>query len=158
MQHQQDTVHMHIRILFWKAFYFIVNPFRVVYWYIRRPQKRGAKCLVQNGEKFLLVRLAYGTKRWSVAGGTVEKGETYEEAARREVYEETGVIVQGLREIGAYTITHYYQEYSIKCFVGEAQSTTFRLDPVEIQDAKWVTPDMLPTPRHSSVDRIMKMI
>ena len=52
--------------------------------------------LDENG-RVLLARFEYGGKMWWVApGGGLERAETHEEAARREVREETGLDLQNL--------------------------------------------------------------
>lgn len=57
--------------------------------------------VVRNGE-ILLVRRAIpeGRLMWQFPGGTVEPGETLEDAAKREVSEETGLSVGELRLLG----------------------------------------------------------
>jgi len=52
--------------------------------------------VVVNGPKILLVKRGQEPSRglWSIPGGLLELGETPEEAARREVMEETGIDVR----------------------------------------------------------------
>ncbi|MCA9308950.1 NUDIX domain-containing protein [Candidatus Saccharibacteria bacterium] len=52
-----------------------------------------ARVLVKNGNKILLVKSTYGSRRWELPGGGVEKGETARQAARRELEEETSLMV-----------------------------------------------------------------
>lgn len=56
----------------------------------------GASCICQNDGKLLMV--LQGTpeeeKRWSVPSGGLEMGETLEDCAIREVWEETGYVVK----------------------------------------------------------------
>jgi len=53
----------------------------------------GVGALVRKGEDFLLVKRMHEPSRglWSIPGGLVDLGEAVEEAAGREVEEETGV-------------------------------------------------------------------
>ncbi|MEM2925906.1 MAG: NUDIX hydrolase [Candidatus Bathyarchaeia archaeon] len=56
----------------------------------------GVGAVVQYGDRVLLIRRANepGKGLWSIPGGLVELGETVREAAKREVEEETGVLVE----------------------------------------------------------------
>lgn len=57
---------------------------------------------VTNGEKLLMTRYAAGEYRnWALVAGFVEVGETPEDAARREVFEETGLRIRNLRYVAA---------------------------------------------------------
>jgi 8-oxo-dGTP diphosphatase len=61
----------------------------------------GVSTLVRLDGRVLLVKRARQPLRgyWSLPGGHVEGGETLAEAAAREVREETGVTIDGLRQI-----------------------------------------------------------
>ncbi|MDQ3910219.1 MAG: NUDIX domain-containing protein [Actinomycetota bacterium] len=50
--------------------------------------------LLDENERVLLAKFEYGGKRWWAApGGGLEDGETHEQAARREIAEETGHVL-----------------------------------------------------------------
>lgn len=55
---------------------------------LRRPMQIGVRILVPRGDTVLLVRHRGGSRPWSLPGGGVERGESLDEAARREVREE----------------------------------------------------------------------
>ncbi len=65
---------------------------RVVYY----DPKVAATCIVERDGKVLMVRrgIQPGMGRWSIPGGYVDRGEVVEEAAAREVWEETGLEVE----------------------------------------------------------------
>ncbi len=64
-----------------------------------------ATTLVSNADSVLLVKRSYGAEKglWAPPGGYVEQGEVVEEAARREVYEETGIEVAIKDLVGLYS-------------------------------------------------------
>lgn len=58
----------------------------------------GAFLLAFRGDRLLMTRLA--ARDWDIPGGHVDAGETPEETARRELYEEAGATVGIVRVIG----------------------------------------------------------
>src|SRR3982750_4752471 len=79
-----------------------------VYWFVFRPKVRGARCLIECGGRFLLIRQTYGDMLWTLPGGLIKRDEAPEEAARREVREEVGVELSKLRLLGIFTDTNEY--------------------------------------------------
>ena len=61
-----------------------------------------AAAIVVSGGRVLMIRrrVAEGQLSWQFPAGKVEPGESPEEAAVREAYEETGVIVRATRSLG----------------------------------------------------------
>ncbi len=56
----------------------------------------GVGAVIQQDRKVLLIRRAYEPSKglWSIPGGLVEVGETVQEATKREVEEETGILIE----------------------------------------------------------------
>ncbi|WP_216321192.1 NUDIX hydrolase [Deinococcus aestuarii] len=113
------------------------------------PQKRGQKrpladprigvgCIVLRGDEILLVR---ERGRWSLPKGGLEAGELVQEGARRETYEETGLVVE-LRDLAfivefqAQTWGHHLQFFYTGREVG---GTLQPRDPDrDVQEARFV--------------------
>jgi NAD+ diphosphatase len=89
-------------------------------------------------ERCLLGRQAVWPEgRYSTLAGFCEPGETLEDAVRREVFEETGVVVGAVDYFGN-------QPWPLPAslmlgFVGRAESLEITVDEDEIEDARWFT-------------------
>ena len=140
-----------------RLFWMVVNPLRHAYWYVVRPHTLGAKCLVEHDGAVLLVRINYAHKRWTVPGGGVNRGETPEHAAIRELQEEVGVSASKVTKLGEYVSTHQYKVDTVHVYRCTAQSRGFKVDGFEISEAGWFRPEELPAERQPSVDKILAM-
>ena len=56
----------------------------------------------EDGDRVLLVRRGAPPPGWAIPGGFVEPHEDLPDAARRELHEETGIVLDSLEHIGAY--------------------------------------------------------
>lgn len=92
---------------------------------------RGDSCLLGHSQRFPNVTM------YSTLAGFVEPGESLEEAVRREVAEETGVVVGGV-------FYHSSQPWPFPAsimlgFHAEGLSEAITIDPEELRDARWFT-------------------
>lgn len=93
--------------------------------------------LVTDGERCLIGHeVRFPDKFYSVLAGFVEPGDDIENAVRREVMEETSVRVGRVAYIASQPWP-FAHTLMIGCW-GEALSTELRLDPAELEDARWV--------------------
>lgn len=94
---------------------------------------------VHHGSDLLLGRQApWPQGMYSTLAGFMEPGETIEEAVRREVAEEAGIAVGAVRYVASQPWP--FPSSLMIGVVAEAQSRTLKLDPVELQDARWFSP------------------
>ena len=69
----------------------------------------GASVIVVDSENRILLQLRSDNHCWGYAGGSVELDEVVEEAAKRELFEETGLIAENIELFGVFSgkDTHY---------------------------------------------------
>jgi len=111
--------------------------------------------LVFKGDKILLARSAhFPTGIYSVLAGFVEQGETLEQAAKREVYEEVGIQIKKLCYFGSQPWP--FPDNLMIGFWAEYEAGEIKIDRTEIEDAQWFGLDNLPTfPNPLSLSRQM---
>ncbi|AYC30269.1 NUDIX hydrolase [Paenisporosarcina cavernae] len=87
--------------------------------YIRQIRKKigsdmlltvGCGVILEKGNSILLQHRK-DEDSWCIPGGLMEIGETFEEAAKREVFEETGLIVENLELFGIYSGENGFATY-----------------------------------------------
>ena len=116
-------------------------------------------CFCHDGKgKYLLEKRSANARdeqgRWNPGGGTVEFGETIEDAIRRELKEEYCVDVLGHEFLG-YRDVHreingrksHWILLDFKVLIDPAQAKIG--EPDVIDELRWVTIDDIPTPMHS---------
>ena len=99
----------------------------------------GAIVFNENTEKILLVKMHNGN--WGFPKGHIEKDETKEETAIREVLEETNVRIKIIPNFER-EIKYIPNEKTIKkvtIFMGITQDEEITIDTFEIEDFKWCT-------------------
>jgi 8-oxo-dGTP diphosphatase len=72
-------------------------------------QNIGIHVLIQNKEgKVLVLKRTHGDEQdsdmWDIPGGGIEEGEIIEDGLKREVKEETGLLIQDVKILGAYSM------------------------------------------------------
>lgn len=116
---------------------------------IRLRYEKSCGVVVLNKEdttiKVLLVHHQKG--HWGIPKGHMEKNETEEETAVREVLEETGIftdIIEGFREVITYSP---YEKVSkdVVFFLGNAKNTDIKVQEEELKEVIWMDLEKSPT-------------
>ncbi|MBR1385222.1 MAG: NUDIX domain-containing protein [Bacilli bacterium] len=82
---------------------------------------------------------------WTMPGGNIEYGETFEEAGRREAFEETGITVKDLEVICVQTDKNEFAHYiSVGMIARKFEGTPQAMEPDEIVKWCWFDLDNLP--------------
>ncbi|MCD8873134.1 NUDIX hydrolase [Mammaliicoccus sciuri] len=112
----------------------------------------GALVLIFNKDKQVLLQLRSDNESWGLPGGTMELGESFEEAATREVYEETNLEIQNLKFITNFSGKDYHMVYPngdeaytvTALFESEEYEGELSADIKETQNLKFFDLDKLP--------------
>ena len=105
-------------------------------------------CYLRRGTRILLQRKArglFGEGRWNAPGGKMRRGELPERAAVREMYEETGLRVSGLRFNG---ILNFYlgerRELDQTVFLFSCNKSAGRVRPNDEGELRWFPVTAIP--------------
>ena len=148
---------MTVKRLIKQVVYKKIYPLARLYWFLVRPKTRGVKCLVKYKDKFLLVKLNYAHRRWTIPGGGVSRNESYFDAAVREIKEETGLDAKELVLIGKYNHVIEYKKDRVEVYFAEVLNDKLKIDLVEIKEANWFARDTLPINRTPQTNAIFKL-
>jgi ADP-ribose pyrophosphatase YjhB (NUDIX family) len=111
-------------------------------WRVTKPVTQGARVMIIRDGKVLLVKHAY-QNQYFLPGGMVKKGETFEQAARRELLEEVGVEATALKLFGVYHNFYEHKKDTIVVFLADVLQT-MRAGDVEIESFGFFLLDQLP--------------
>ena len=127
-----------------------------MYWYVARPTKRGAVCVLTRGNEVLLVRHTYGRRwQWDLPGGGVHRGEEPRGAVEREVREELGIEPDDFVLVGELFERIGGKHDQLWCFRAELGRGELAPSPVEIAEARWFPHDSLPRERARYLERVV---
>jgi NAD+ diphosphatase len=111
--------------------------------------------LIRDGDRCLLARKReWAPGRYALVAGFVDNGESLEGAVHREVKEEVGVAVKDLRYVGSQNWP--FPSQLMVGFVAAYAGGEVRIDPSELEDARWFPSDRLPEgPSRHSIARFI---
>lgn len=101
---------------------------------VTRPLTMGVRAMVLDGEdRICLIRHSY-TAGWHMPGGAIEPGETAGEALARELWEETGLALQGEPALFALYLNRRWsaRDHVALYLIRSFEATDHRPDPREI--------------------------
>ncbi len=155
----------------WRLVYgllYIVGPIVLLglrlHWRIQKQARVRVLIYNQSGE-VLLVKGAVGSRQWSLPGGGVERGETEQQAAVRELKEELGLVVA--KQQLEYLLTVQpgpayprlrYEAPLYALAVDKTAVSLHRYRKIELQAVQWVARDALPAATSSLVITAVKQL
>ncbi len=105
----------------------------------------GVRLIIVDERRVLLVSHWYAPWAWTLPGGGINKGESAEDAAMREGYEETGLKVNSLGgEIGIYEGTWGRHDLIAVYWTGDFSGSLALKPNFEIMARSWFDLDNLP--------------
>lgn len=125
------------------------------YWFLRRPDVEGVKCVLTNGDLVLLVRHTYGHREWDLPGGKVRPSEPPRTTATREMEEELGVVIETWQELGTVQARIDHRRDNMHLFQAELGSRQIKMDPCELATVRWFPRAGLPPELGRFVSRIL---
>jgi ADP-ribose pyrophosphatase YjhB (NUDIX family) len=111
-------------------------------WRLLQPITVGVRLLIVNGDDVLLIRHTY-QPGWFMPGGGLKRKETLEEAARRELREETGLGVTALELAGLFTNVAEGKTDHVVVFRAMVAGQPVSDSP-EIAECRWFPRSQLP--------------
>ena len=112
----------------------------------------GAALLITDQEGRLLLLRRADNGCWGIPGGAMEPGESLESTARRETFEETGLIIDTLSLFGVFSGPELYYHYPngaevynvTVAYTAKVEACEIRLDPAEHTEWAYFEMDKLP--------------
>lgn len=128
------------------------------------PEPRiGMAVVVRFGRVVLMGqrRGSHGAGTWSFPGGHLDAGETLDEAARRELLEETGIVATDLRPL-TYSESYFplenkrYVTLYTECWFNDKRPEPKLLEPHKCVGWFWVLASNLPQPLFLPVENLLQ--
>lgn len=113
----------------------------------------GSTIVVMNNKKEILFQNRSDTKEWGLPGGAMEVGESFEQTAERELFEETGLKAKIFKFVDILSGENLYfkypngdEVYNIICvFLAEGISGKLTMNDGESLDLKYFSINDLPS-------------
>lgn len=116
-----------------------------IYWKIAKPRTLGVRVIVSHKKQILLVQHTY-LPDYYFPGGGVKLHESLQEAAKREVKEETGIAIKQLIFLGVYQYFNEGKQDVVAVFCAKPVNYETKLvrETREIRDVNWYMESALP--------------
>ena len=124
----------------------------------------GAGAMIFNSDgKILLIKRGFKSKnekgKWNIPGGSLEFGETREEAIKREIKEELDIEIEILDTLD--TIDHIIpdekQHWITTTFIAKTSGKPKIMEPEKISEIGWFALDKMPEPLTLSLQKDCKI-
>ncbi|WP_107841567.1 NUDIX hydrolase [Metasolibacillus meyeri] len=124
----------------------------------------GSAIIVLNDNNEMLLQLRSDTNDWGLPGGGMELGDSFEETAQKELFEETGLIAHELKLVGLASGKELYYQFShgdeiynaTAIFQATTVTGTLKIDK-ESKDLQYFSLNQLPKLNYTTVKLLEKI-
>lgn len=96
-----------------------------------------------NG-RVLLVKCLFSRQQWALPGGGLKRDETYQQAAKREVFEEVGLRIDKPKYIGRTYSYESFWRFPVRVYLARVNNSGQEKLNFEILESAWLHEDKLP--------------
>lgn len=109
------------------------------------PKKDRVRVIISDGSgRVLVVKNYFSRQQWALPGGGIKRGESFKRAAQREVFEELGLEIGGLRYLGRVETRETYRPFMVQVYTGAVDEAVEPKCNFEIMQWQWVDRSNLP--------------
>lgn len=127
-----------------RAAYRFAHALRKQWWRLARPHLRGCRVMALDGEgRVLLIRHSYGSGKWMIPGGGLDRGEAAVPGGLRELREETGCELADVIELALSEELLSGTTNEVHVIAGRTFDAP-RVDGREVIEARFFALDALP--------------
>jgi ADP-ribose pyrophosphatase YjhB (NUDIX family) len=141
-----------------RQLYRTADAVRKLWWRVRQPQLTGVAVIATDLHgHLLLVRMSYGSGSWNLPTGGVGRGENLEDAARRELLEETGCTAGKLHLLGTQEDRLFGTDNIVHVYSTKVAGPPIA-DMREVIEAKFFPTHSLPEPLTATTRRRLELL
>ncbi|SCM95840.1 Uncharacterized protein BWINRASL_03097 [Bacillus mycoides] len=124
----------------------------------------GSHAIILNEKNEVLLQLRTDFNRWGIIGGALEYNETLEDALKREVFEETGLIIKTPELFRTYSGPDFFQIYPngdqvhgvLVIYICREFQGELICDQTESKELRFFPLDELPITLHPVIEGIIR--
>ncbi|MGE6537718.1 NUDIX hydrolase [Bacillus luti] len=124
----------------------------------------GSHAIILNEKNEVLLQLRTDFNRWGIIGGALEYNETLEDALKREVFEETGLIIKNPELFRTYAGPDYFQIYPngdqvhgvLVVYICREFNGDLVCDQTESKELRFFPLNALPSTLHPVIEGILR--
>ena len=142
MAHKESAVRQ-VFSVFIRAAFRVVARFMSLMFKLGPKKDRVRVIIYRDDGDILLVKNRFSRQKWALPGGGVNRNESYEQAAAREVLEEVGLKIDNLRYLGKTNSHESYTKFSVRVFVAHTSDYAIKCN-FEIMETRWLNREYIP--------------
>lgn len=142
MAHKESAIRQVFSVFMRAAFRVVARIMSLMFKFGQKKDRVRVIVYRDNGD-ILLVKNRFSRQKWALPGGGVNRNESYEQAAAREVLEEVGLKIDNLQYLGKANSHESYLAFPVWVFSACASTQDIKCN-FEMMEARWINGKCIP--------------